>query len=128
MAIYANQSVKISGNANFKNKTATSTGTSGGRGGAIDSSQNITILSDALFSGNNATDRGGAIYAKQNVNISGNATFKNNTAGVSGLSSGYGGAIYANQSVNISCNANFKNNTATSRVASCRGCEGMYCA
>ena len=75
-AIYSSQHVTIAGSVQFINNSAV-------YGGAIHSYGNVTITNnaqDVLFQGNHAIHLGGAISSSQHVTITGSVKFINNSA------------------------------------------------
>jgi len=75
-----------------------------GKGGAISSSENLTIV-DSIITGNLATNRGGGIWANGPVTITG-STFSDNSADL-------GGGAFVNNSLDITDSV-FSGNSATS--------------
>ena len=74
-AVSSSQHVTVAGSVQFISNSAS-------LGGAIDSDDTITIADNALqvFQGNNAKQFGGAISTSQHVTIAGTVDFINNSA------------------------------------------------
>ena len=128
-AIYSRQQVTIAGSVQFINNSAH-------HAGAIASNGSVTIIAanaEVVFEGNHATETGGAIYSSQHVTIAGSVQFINNSAHHSGAIASYGsvtiadnaqvifqgnranvlgGAIVSSQHVTIAGSVQFINNTA----------------
>ena len=101
-AIYSSQHVTIAGSVQFINNSAV-------YGGAIHSYSYVAITDnaqDVLFQGNHAIHLGGAISSSQHVTIAGSAKFINNSADY------VGGAIFSIHPVTIAGSVQFINNSA----------------
>ena len=127
-AIYSNQHVTIAGSVQFINNSAI-------QGGAIDVNGNVTIVNNAqvVFQGNHAESTGGAIVSSQYVTIAGSVRFINNSAYNGGAIASIGrvtiadnaqvhfqgnhaiklgGAIASNQHVTVAGSVQLINNSA----------------